>query len=71
MVVPRATPDSYYGRPVLKEPVWRSPEIPGYLFLGGLAGASSVLAGFAQLTGNRRLTRAAAEAAERSARGGA
>ncbi|HUY46709.1 MAG TPA: hypothetical protein VMV92_13395 [Streptosporangiaceae bacterium] len=76
MVVPRATPDSYYGRPVLKEPVWRSPEIPGYLFPGylfpgGLAGASSVLAGFAQLTGNRRLARAAAEAAERSARGGA
>ena len=31
---------SYYGRPVIKEPVWRSPDVPGYLFLGGLAGAS-------------------------------
>ena len=48
LVVPRARPDSYYGKPILKEPVWRSPEVPGYLFLGGLAGASSVLAGFAQ-----------------------
>jgi hypothetical protein len=58
-MVPRAEFRSYYGRPVLKEPVWRSPEVPGYLFLGGLAGASSVLAGFAQATGNRELARAA------------
>ena len=48
LVVPRARPDSYYGKPIIKAPVWRSPEVPGYLFLGGLAGASSVLAGFAQ-----------------------
>jgi formate-dependent nitrite reductase membrane component NrfD len=53
-VVPRARPDSYYGKPIIKEPVWRSPEVPGYLFLGGLAGASSVLAGFAQATGNHK-----------------
>ncbi len=53
LVVPRARPDSYYGKPIIKEPVWRSPEVPGYLFLGGLAGASSVLAGFAQAAGNR------------------
>jgi len=58
-VVPRAEFRSYYGRPVLKEPVWRSPDVPGYLFLGGLAGASSVLAGFAQLAGNQELSRAA------------
>ncbi|MGH3122437.1 MAG: NrfD/PsrC family molybdoenzyme membrane anchor subunit, partial [Streptosporangiaceae bacterium] len=58
LVVPRAQPDSYYGKPILKEPVWRSPEVPGYLFLGGLAGASSVLAGFAQAAGNRKLARA-------------
>jgi len=58
-MVPKASFDSYYGRPVLKEPAWASPEIPGYLFLGGLAGASSVLAGFAQLSGNRELSRAA------------
>jgi formate-dependent nitrite reductase membrane component NrfD len=48
--------DSYYGRPVIKEPVWHTP-IAGYLFLGGLAGASSMLAAFAQATGNRELAR--------------
>lgn len=48
---------SYYGLPVLKEPVWRSPEVPGYLFLGGLASASSLLAAFAQASGNRELAR--------------
>ncbi len=57
-MVPRAQPDSYYGRPIIKETVWGSPQIPGYLFLGGLAGASSVLAGFAQRSGNRELARA-------------
>jgi DMSO reductase anchor subunit len=62
-MVPRATFDSYYGRPVLKEPVWRSPDVPGYLFLGGLAGASSALAGFAQLSGNAELSRVAKVAA--------
>jgi formate-dependent nitrite reductase membrane component NrfD len=50
-MVPRAEFTSYYGLPVLNAPVWHSPEIPGYLFLGGLAGTSSVLAAGAQLTG--------------------
>lgn len=63
LVVPKARPDSYYGRPVIKEPVWRSPEVPGYLFLGGLAGASSLLAAFAQATGNTELARASKTAA--------
>ena len=63
LVVPRARFDSYYGRPIIKSPVWRSPDVPGYLFLGGLAGASSVLAGFAQLTGNRELSRVSKTAA--------
>jgi formate-dependent nitrite reductase membrane component NrfD len=54
-MVPRAEFTSYYGQPVLKAPVWRSPEIPGYLFLGGLAGASSVLAAGAQFTGRPAL----------------
>ncbi len=62
-MVPRATFDSYYGRPVIKEPVWRTPDVPGYLFLGGLAGASSALAGFAQLSGNTELPRVAKVAA--------
>jgi polysulfide reductase-like protein len=47
---------SYYGRPVLKEPVWQ-PEIPWYFFTGGLAGASSVLSVVARLAGNEKLAR--------------
>ena len=47
---------SYYDRPVVKEPVWQ-PEIPFYFFTGGVAGASSVLHGIAKLTGNERLAK--------------
>jgi formate-dependent nitrite reductase membrane component NrfD len=47
---------SYYGRPIVKEPVWK-PEIPLYFFTGGLAGASSVLHGVARLTGNEQLAK--------------
>ncbi|MTD57009.1 NrfD/PsrC family molybdoenzyme membrane anchor subunit [Amycolatopsis pithecellobii] len=50
-MVPEAKFESYYGKPVLNAPVWHSPDIPGYLFLGGLAGASSVLGAGAQATG--------------------
>jgi Polysulphide reductase, NrfD len=56
-MVPDAGFTSYYGRPVLKEPSWQAPSIPGYLFLGGLAGASSVLAAGAQLRGCPELAR--------------
>jgi len=45
---------SYYGRPVLKEPVWQ-PEIPWYLFTGGLGGASSVLSLVARVSGHELL----------------
>jgi formate-dependent nitrite reductase membrane component NrfD len=48
---------SYYGRPILKEPVWQ-PEVPFYLFFGGLAGASAVLHAGARLAGNERLAAA-------------
>ena len=41
---------SYYGVPLLKPPVWTW-EIPTYFFVGGAAGAASVLAAVAQLTG--------------------
>jgi hypothetical protein len=58
-MVPDATFTSYYGRPVIKEPVWRTPDVPGYLFLGGLAGASSVLAAGSQLSGYHELARVA------------
>src|SRR5438477_9594611 len=47
---------SYYGRPILKEPVWQ-PEIPFYFFFGGIAGASAVLHLGARLTGNGTLAR--------------
>jgi len=36
-MVPDAEFASYYGRPVIKEPSWEAPDVPGYLFLGGLA----------------------------------
>jgi hypothetical protein len=41
---------SYYGLPILKPPVWTW-EVPLYFFAGGAAGASSVIAFTAQLTG--------------------
>jgi polysulfide reductase-like protein len=45
---------SYYGRPVLKEPVWKA-EIPTYLFTGGLGGASSVVSLVARVSGHELL----------------
>jgi hypothetical protein len=57
-MVPRAEPRSYYGRPVLKSPVW-TPEIPLYFWTGGLGGASAGLAFGAELTGNEELARRA------------
>jgi hypothetical protein len=56
--VPRAEWRSYYGRPVLKPPVWK-PEIPFYLFSGGLGGASAGLAYLADARGNDELGRRA------------
>lgn len=43
---------SYYGMPVINAPVWEAREIAGYFFLGGLAGASSVVAAAAQRSGH-------------------
>ncbi|MGW2408184.1 NrfD/PsrC family molybdoenzyme membrane anchor subunit [Streptomyces sp. NPDC001739] len=57
LMVPRAEFDSYYGRPVIKAPSWSARDIAGYFFLGGLAGAGSVLAAGAQLTGRTTLAR--------------
>ena len=53
-VVPEAEFRSYYGRPVLKPPVWKH-EIPAYLFTGGLAAGTAVLAAGADLTGRPAL----------------
>jgi hypothetical protein len=49
---------SYYGRPVIKEPVWE-PEVPTYFFTGGLGGASALLSVFARARGNETLARRA------------
>jgi polysulfide reductase-like protein len=55
--VPVAEFTSYYGMPVINEPVWSSLDIAGYLFLGGLAGAASLLGAGAQATGRPALDR--------------
>jgi formate-dependent nitrite reductase membrane component NrfD len=54
-MVPEAEFSSYYGQPVIKQPVWEVQDVPNYLFLGGLAGASSALAASAQMAGYREL----------------
>ena len=50
--------DSYYGRPIVKEPTWTW-EIPLYFFFGGLAGASADLALISRIAGNDKLVRRA------------
>lgn len=56
-VVPDAEFRSYYGRPVLKSPVWER-RVATYLFAGGLAAGSAVLGAGADLTGREHLRRA-------------
>ena len=48
---------SYYGKPIINLPVWEERDIAGYLFAGGLAGASSILAAGGDLSGRPRLAR--------------
>ena len=55
-MVPDAEFRSYYGRPVLKVPVWKK-DIPAYFFTGGLAATSSVLAAGADVVGLPALRR--------------
>jgi DMSO reductase anchor subunit len=54
--VPREKPASYYGRPIIKPPVWTW-EVPTYFFTGGLGGASATFALAADVAGNRELAR--------------
>lgn len=61
-MVPEAEFRSYYGRPVVKKPVWRW-DIPAYFLTGGLMAGSSLLAAGADLTANHRLRRASRLAA--------
>jgi hypothetical protein len=53
-----AARDSYYGRPILKEPVWTW-EIPLYFFFGGMAGAAAPFALVSELRGDEALARRA------------
>jgi hypothetical protein len=57
---PSVPPDgvaTYYGRPVLKTPVWEW-KIAAYLFTGGLAAGTAVIAAGADVIGAARLRRA-------------
>jgi hypothetical protein len=55
-MVPEAEFSSYYGRAVVKPAPWGH-EVGAYLFLGGVAGGSGLLAAGAQLTGRTKLRR--------------
>jgi formate-dependent nitrite reductase membrane component NrfD len=57
-MVPPATFTSYYGRPVVKPSPWKA-DIPAYLFLGGLAAGSSLLAAGADVRNMPELRRVA------------
>jgi hypothetical protein len=48
---------SYYGRPVIKTPVWEW-KVAAYLFTGGLAAGTAVMGAGADLSGAARLRRA-------------
>jgi formate-dependent nitrite reductase membrane component NrfD len=50
---------SYYGQPIVRRPGWSEVDIVGYLFLGGLAGGSAVLALVEDRLGATRASRRA------------
>ncbi|MFI8569043.1 NrfD/PsrC family molybdoenzyme membrane anchor subunit [Rhodococcus sp. NPDC078407] len=56
-MVPDATFESYYGKPILNEPTWSALDIAGYLFMGGLAGGSSIIAAGAEFTDRPTMAR--------------
>lgn len=55
-MVPEPEFTSYYDKPIVKPPPWGH-EVAAYLFLGGVAGGSGLLAAGAQLTGRSKLRR--------------
>lgn len=69
-MVPDAEFRSYYGQPVIKSPTWKTPDVPVYFFLGGLAGSSSAMAAMAELTGRERAARVGYLTAAAGAAGG-
>ena len=56
-MVPPADFRSYYGRPIVRPPVWHH-DIAAYLFTGGLAAGSALLAAGGDATGRPALRRA-------------
>jgi formate-dependent nitrite reductase membrane component NrfD len=56
-VVPDAEFESYYGKQIIKTPTWKTPDVPLNLFLGGLSGASALLAEGAALADLPQLER--------------
>lgn len=56
-MVPDAEFTSYYGRPILKPPAWKVPDVPIYLFAGGAAGASATMSVLARWTGRASVAR--------------
>ncbi|MEU4426485.1 NrfD/PsrC family molybdoenzyme membrane anchor subunit [Actinoplanes sp. NPDC024001] len=56
-MVPAAEFRSYYGRPIVRPPVWHH-DIAAYLFTGGLAAGSALLAAGGDATGRPALRRA-------------
>lgn len=57
LAVPEVEFQSYYGRPIVRAPVWGH-GIPAYFFTGGLAAGCSLLAAGADLTGRPTMRRA-------------
>ena len=62
-MVPEPEFESYYGKQIIKTPTWKTPDVPIYLFVGGMAGASALLAEGAALSGRPSLERVARGAA--------
>ncbi len=56
LMVPDVRFDSYYGRHIVKPAPWKK-EIPAYLFLGGVAGGSALLAAGGAIRGYPALRR--------------
>jgi len=61
-MVPKADFRSYYGRPIVRPAPWTH-DVAAYLFSGGLAAGSALLAAGGQATGRPRLRRAGRVAA--------
>lgn len=55
-MVPAAEIRTYYDKPILKQPVWKW-FVPAYVFTGGVAAGSALLAAGSRFTGNRCLAR--------------